>query len=425
MKSYKIFFTLIIIALCSFISCNNEESAIGTSIIPSGDIMELCCDTLDVECYVVRDSLVETQNKSLSPIGCLNDDIFGYTKASCIFQTMLSTENVVFEKEIDIHNSEAMNSLKLILNLKVKSWYGDASSNMVIKVNRLLTDIYYDSTYYENMTLEASQYEEIISANANFSETDSTIVIELPNTLAQEIVNQNAGDSVWKNDKFMKYFKGFYLTCDDIATGGCIFNINLISSASNMTLKYKNSSNEEKSFVFNIDEYCSRINLFEHDYSSACTELKTALANPDQSSEYGFIQGFGGTKVVLKFPEIYGLFLDKNIIINRAQLKLYVKNNETFEVPASLNMTKNLSTGLYDFVEDYKSNSTYFGGKFISDGYYIYNLPLYIQSQISEIENYGITLVAVDNRISPNRVMFYGDGDDAKSLKLEIYYSKY
>ena len=91
-----------------------------------------------------------------------------------------------------------------------------------------------------------------------------------------------------------------------------------------------------------------------------------------------------------------------------------------------MSMTKILSSGLFDFLEDYKSNSKYFGGQFdASDNSYTFNIPLHLQSlQLGEPDN-GIYMVANDNRIVPYRAMLYGGAHENYSVKILVYYSKY
>ena len=89
-------------------------------------------------------------------------------------------------------------------------------------------------------------------------------------------------------------------------------------------------------------------------------------------------------------------------------------------------MTKILNTGLFDFLEDYKSNSKNFGGKFeASDNSYTFNIPLHLQSLQSGEPDYGIYMVANDNRIIPYRALLYGGSHEDYSVKIIVYYSKY
>lgn len=415
---YTILFAVVTLA---FASCKDDDSAIGTGIMPSSDMMEFKCDTMGAETYVVRDSMVETQNRTINPIGIINDPIFGQTTASCIFQTLLSTNNVQFSKEIDTTD---LSGVSLELRLKYASKYGDSQSAMTINVNRLLTDIYYDSTYHENMAMDASKYELLVSQNLTFG-SDSIIKIEMPASFTRELITQNAKKTNWNNTEFLKFLKGFYITTELTSGDGCIYALNLIGNDSKMILKY----NDTCTFAFNINEYSTRVNLYSHDYTNADSELKEAMSNPETPTKYCYIQGLAGLKTKIKFPEIKTMFDSTNIIINRAQLTVRIKDGSLSEAipnPKAISMTKIMDSGLFDFIDDYKSNSKYFGGTYNdADNSYTFNIPLHLQNLQNGENDNGVFMVANDNRITPYRAMLYGGGIDTNSIKIIVYYSKY
>ena len=409
------------------VSCKDDDSAIGTGIMPSSDMMEFVCDTMEIQTYAVRDTHVETHNRTINPIGIINDPIFGQTTASCAFQTLLSTTNVQFSREIDTAD---LSGVKLTLHLKYANKYGDANSAMTINVNRLLTDISYDSTYYEDKEFAATEFELLTSADINFG-TDSVMKIEMPAELVEDIVKENVGQETWSNADFVKFFKGLYITTELTSGDGCIYSLDLISSKSKMVLTYNGSS----SFDFDISEYSTRINMYSHDYTNADSELKSAIENPDQPTKYCYIQGLAGMKTKIMFPELYTMFDSTNIIINRAQLCVTIKEGSESSIlptPTAMSMTKILEDNKFDFLEDYKSNSKNFGGSFNeTDKSYTFNIPLHLQElfkdykDLGKISDNGILMVANDNRIVPYRALLYGGAHETSNVKIIVYYSKY
>lgn len=409
------------------VSCKDDDSAIGTGIMPSGDMMEFLCDTMGVQTYAVRDTHVETHSRTINPIGVINDPFFGRTTASCAFQTLLSTTNVQFGREIDTSD---LSGVKLTLQLKYANKYGDANSAMTISVNRLLTDIYYDSIYYEDKEFATTEFEQLASASVNFG-TDSIMKIEMPAELVEDIVMENVGQETWSNKDFVKFFKGLYITTELTSGDGCIYALDLIDKKSKMVLTY----NDTCSFDFEISEYSARINMYSHDYTNADSELKTAIDNPEQPTNYCYIQGLAGLKTKIMFPELYTLFDSTNIIINRAQLCVTIKDGTESSVlpsPKAMSMTKILGNGKFDFLEDYKSNSKNFGGSFNeTEKSYTFNIPLHLQDlfkdykDLGEKTDNGIFLVANDNRIVPYRAVLYGGAHENLSVKIIVYYSKY
>jgi len=403
------------------VSCKDDDSAIGTGIMPSSDMMEFLCDTMGIQTFAVRDTHVETHNRTINPIGVVNDPIFGQTTASCAFQALLSTTNVQFGREIDTTD---LSGVKLTLQLKYADKYGDANSAMKINVNRLLTDISYDSTYYDDKEFAASEFELLKSVDIAFG-TDSVMKIEMPSELVQQIIRKNVGQTTWSNADFVKFFKGLYITTELTSGDGCIYALDLINSKSKMVLTY----NDTCSFDFDISEYSARINMYSHDYTNADSELKDAIDNPDQPSKYCYIQGLAGLKTKIMFPEIKTLFDTTNIIINRAQLCVTIKEGTESSLlpsPKAMSMTKLLGNDKFDFLEDYKSNSKNFGGSLNdADKSYTFNIPLHLQDlQKGETDN-GIYMVANDNRIVPYRALLYGGAHESASVKIIVYYSKY
>ena len=402
-------------------SCKDDNSAIGTDLMPSSDIMEFRCDTLEVETYTTRDTHVETHNRSISPIGIINDPFFGQTTASCAFQLQLSTSNAQFDKEIDTTN---LNGVKLTLQLKYAKKYGSPESTMTINVNRLLTDIYYDSVYYDDKTFESTQYELLNSASLTFGD-DSIIKIDMPENLVKDIVKGKSGQTSWSNTDFVKFFKGLYINTELTSGDGCIYALDLIGSKSKMVLTY----NDTCSFDFSINEYSARVNMYTHDYTNADSELKTAIDNPETPSSSCYIQGLAGIKTKIKFPALTNLFDTTRVIINRAQLKVSLQEGSTISTlpsPVAMSMTKILDNGQFDFLEDYKSNSKYFGGSFdATDNSYTFNIPLHLQNLFDGENDNGIYMVANDNRIVPYRAHMYGGSHATNKIKIIVYYSKY
>lgn len=419
--SHLLVYVLTTILAFATIACKDDDSAIGTGIMPNSDMMEFRCDTLGIQTFATRDTHVETQNRTVNPIGIINDPFFGQTTASCAFQVLLSSNNVQLSREIDTTN---LSGVKLTLQLKYDNIYGSPESAMKLNVNRLLTDISYDSTYYEDTQFDASQYELLESIDLTTS-PDSVIKVEMPQNLVESIIKQNARQETWNNEDFVSFFKGIYVTPELTSGDGCLYSFNLINSKSKMVLTY----NDTCSFDFNISEYSTRINMYLHDYENADSELKAAIENPEQPTKYCYIQGLAGLKTKIMFPEIKTMFDTTNIIINRACLKITLKEgsqSEQLPNPTAMSMTKSLGNGKFDFLEDYKSNINDFGGSFNqTDNSYSFNIPLHLQClQLGEADN-GVFMVANDNRIVPYRALLYGGDHENLNAKIIVYYSKY
>jgi hypothetical protein len=411
-----IFAAIILPAVLLLQSCNDDNTDIGLNILPGSDKIGLFADTLDVDCYTVTDYTVSTDERTLSPLGSYHDPVFGFTKAGFVCHARTSTSNVKFDSVV-----ENINSLEL--HLKYSSFYGDVNASQTVNVYRLKKEIYFDSVYYSNFSLSASEYELLTSTSLQFNAADSTIKIVLPLALAQDFVNPANESKFADNTAFIKYFNGFYVTTEDVVSGGCIFSINLINEKSKMVLNY----NDTSSYDFYINSKSAIINMFEHDYSTASSEVQAAIADTSVLRDLCYVHSLGGLKTKIKFPELENYFDSTNIVINKAQLVVKVKtgNGETsFAPPPKMTLVAITESGSYDFITDYKLNNSYFGGT-LNSYTYRFNIPFHIQEIINGNEDYGIYLFATDNRTIPYRTVIHGNDDSESSMRLELYYSKF
>jgi hypothetical protein len=351
-------------------------------------------------------------------LGSYNDPIFGFTKASFVCQARISSNNVNIDSAVNVFRS-------LELHLKYSSSYGEQADNQTIKVYRLLKDISIDSTYYENFSLLPTDYVLLAEAPLVFNATDSLIKITLPESLYQEFKNSSPTPNFVDNTTFLAFFKGFYITTENVSSGGCIFNINVLADESRMVLNY----NDTSEYYFNINSKSAIINMFEHDYSTASTELQTVLADTTQLYDNCYVQSLGGLKTKLFFPELETLLDSTNVAINKAQLVITVNTSLSgtmFAPPPKLTLVAILESGKYDFISDYKLNSSFFGGSYNSSTYtYIFNIPFHLQELVNGNEDYGIYLFPTNNRTSAYRSVLHANNASEMQMKLEIYYSKY
>lgn len=398
-----------------FSSCENEDSAIGLGIIPGSDMMELFCDTINVQCYTVFDNNISTDERSLATVGSYMDPEFGFTKASFLCQTRISSNNV------DFSDVEQIESLEL--HLKYDFHYGDKTTAQTLNVYKLLNDVYIDSTYYSDYKPEATDLELLTSISLNIPEEDSLLVITLPIELANEFISTDSSNFA-DNDAFIEFFKGFYITTEDVSAGGCIYDFNLYDADSRMMMYF----NDTLEYEFYINTKSATFNMFEHDYSMASADVQAAIADTTQLYNSCYIQSLAGLKTKLYFPELETLFDSTNIAINKAKLILNLENyNETVYVTATdMAMVSILEDGMFDFVTDYKLNTANFGGEFNStDNTYSFNIPFHIQELVNGNTDNGLYLFSSENRTKPYRSIINNNQSDGEGIQLEIYYSKY
>lgn len=414
-NKYLCFFTLIVIGMFLFNSCEKKQSNIGLDLISDSDKLHLYADTVDVKCYTVTDSVVSSDERTLSPLGSYFDPIFGFTKASFVCHARISSSNVDFSSVSKINGIE--------LHLKYSSTYGDTSTNQTINVCRLKKEVYFDTDYYSNFTLQPSEYDVLASETLSFGK-DSLTKIKLPNELAQEFVNSDINNFI-NNTTFIEYFNGLYVYTDPVSSNGCIYSINLIHPDSKMVMYY----NDSLEYEFLINSKSAIINMYEHDYTNAHSDILSVLADSTLLLDKCYIQSLAGLKAKIHFPQIIDYFgTIKNVAINKAQLVITLKadtDENIFLPPPKLALVAINENGKYDFLTDYKLNNSNFGGALENKFTYKFNIPFHIQELVNGKADNGIYLFASDNRTIPYRLVLNANGASKDRMKLEVYYSLY
>jgi len=400
-------------------SCEREPNEIGLNLQPGSDRMGLLCDTLEVETYTVLDDSIASDERTLSPLGSYIDPVFGFCKADFFTHLRLSSSNVNFSNVVETADS-------LVLRLFYTGFYGDTTTTQRIRVYEVLNqDIYPDSTYYSNFRFNPGDLSEICSVEITPHPSDSFVNIKMPDDLINRFISSSNVSSFVSNDTFLDFFKGLYITTDNVNAGGAILYFNLISSNSEMTLYY----NDSLSFDFLINASSARINMFEHDYSLASAEIQQTIDNLNEPNTVSFLQSLGGLKVKLYIKGLEG-FDTCRYAVNKAQLQITVNraNELGFAPPPKLTLVAENEDGLNTFLTDYKINSSYFGGVLDESDYtYTFNIPFHLQELFSDqnlIDN-GIFLFPLDNRTDASRVTVYGGDSPVNSMKLIIMYSKF
>ncbi|NLA23329.1 MAG: DUF4270 domain-containing protein [Bacteroidales bacterium] len=417
-KSRLIILSLFLVSIF-FASCKKEPNEIGLNLQPGSDKMELFSDTLYVETYTVLDNNIASDERSISPIGSYIDPMFGFVKSDFFTHLRLSAANVDFSKEANSVDS-------LVLHLNCVGHYGNQSNTQKIKIYRVLNkDIYTDSIYYSDYKFEANDLQELASKEFNNWAKDTTLSIKMPQTLIDEFTNSSNTSNFVSNETFIKYFKGLYVTSEDVTNDGAIYYIDLLSKASKMTLYY----NDTLSFDFLINASCARINMFEHDYTLADASINQAIGDTSQPNAISYMQSLGGLKIKL-FIKGLEKYDNENIAINKAEIQIPINSNINDELnpPSNLSLIAINAENKNEFLTDYKINSKYFGGGLNkSENSYNFNIPFHIQQLIStpQLREKGLYLFPLDNRTSAGRVAVNGGNHNSNPIKIIVLYSKF
>lgn len=411
-----LFASVIIGVLINFTACETEPSDIGIGLQPGSDKIILATDSLSVFTRTVRDNSVATDERSLSLLGSYVDSDFGQTDASFISQIMLSSGNVSEDVTINV------DSMSMVLNYG--GYFGDTLSNIQFNLYQVLDTVFdIESTYYSDYNV-GTGLRQLGTYSFMPKPGEDTIAFTISEPDFLSLFSDN---TIYKDEvAFLSAIKGLYFEIIPSGTdGGCIAYFDLLSDDSRMIMHY----NDTTIYDFLINSNAVRINMFDHDYSSGASEIINAINNQTDNQEYAFIQSAAGlkTELVIKDSVKFNAIMEKGI--NRAQLQVTIAKDyfNSSDIPEQLTVVYKNDDELYEFLTDYKVNSSHFGGEFNDDGSYTFNIPFYLQDLLSgdlSVDNF-LSLFALNNRTSANYCAIYGGAHPDFPLQIKIITSDF
>lgn len=416
---YTTIFSLFVFAITLF-SCNKEDdSYLGNNFI--SDLEKLNLDSTNIPIKLSSNKTDSVINSYYYiPIGFLNDNVFGYSKASAVFQFKPDKYNISFT-DID-----SIVSLKIYIH--TVSRYGDSTQNYKVDIYKLNSDLD-DTIFYTNKIIPESSLSLINSDCEIKTDTSGCFLIELPKSFA-ESMSINADSLNYINEEeFMKFFKGFYVTPSASNSGtGCVHSLSFLGTDTRMELVYY-SKETKNTLRFSYGGETIVASMIEHDYSTASSDVQNAIANPN-FNEYSFIQGLGGINTKISISPLDSIFTNDKVVINRALLKLNIRNFSditAFPAPPQLYLVKYNSSNELNLIRDMLTGSLdVYSGKYNStEQCYYFNITAEIQSMILNNDNYNLYLIPSQDRNAgfPHRVCLWGDSNNDKQAKLEVFYS--
>ena len=435
------FFLILCIA-----ACERPEEGIGLNVQPEEDLLNfLITDTTHLVAYTIRDT-VRSDEVFNGMVGAYQDPVFGLVNAAIVGQLIFSANLPVF-KNAD-SNFAVVDSVILSLSyLADTSFYGTITPQnfRILELNnRLQLDsVYYNTTTPEytlenlidNLTPITPNPYDSVSINSDDLLTQiklkPQIRIKLKNSVGEKIVQQH-GLPTLTTDGFLDYFKGLYIGVypTPIPSGDGMINlIDWNSNATRMTIYYNFPLDTiNKSYPFYLSANSARYNFVTHDFYSAIPSLaeQVSINNPvilnGQTDLY--MQAGGGTKLILKIPELDNYNSIPNLAVNKAELILPVKNGSDaiFEKPALLGVLALDENGNELLLPD-QFTGTY--DEAINA--YRINISRFVQQVLyGNFKNYGLQIVTTNSAITPNRVQINGpDNILENKTKLVLYFTKY
>lgn len=423
---------ILIIGLIGLASCKKTPKKIGKDLQPTNSLITVAFnDQQDIETSTFTVPFLSTKNLNYAFIGNMNDPVFGNSNFDFYSQYSLSTSSLNWGEDAVADS--------IVLNLCYNGYYGDTTDKVLtVRVYEILEEMFSDSTYKSNNTLECDATELACHSFVPrpLTAMDSTIDrgvlrINIDNSLADKFIAHGAFST---NDDFKEFFKGLHVTCDKDAVPASAISFSLTHSYSYLRVYYHNSTDTLK-YDFDVNSSDIRFNHYTHDFSTANEPIVFNAAD----NEKLYVQGAAGTRVWVNFPNLqeWASSLEGNVAINDAKLYLTGVDADSTELAMYAPPSKLVVAGArfdadtsYVIIPDQLISADYYGGNYNStDGIVWFRITEYIQNVIKNgvyaTSCNGLLIYADQGSLSPHRWAFYGPQCDStnKRIRLELVYS--
>jgi len=295
---------------------------------------------------------------------------------------------------------------------------------MNMEVYQSFKTIYLDSMYYSNLNLSDSIGTVPLGVQS-YTLVDSVIKVYLDPGFGDWLISDTS--ALVSQSEFQSHFKGFYVTSEELFVGsGGITIINLLSFGSKLELYYRNSETDSLSFDFEIDTYAAKVNLFEHDYSTADEATKIQHLNDHVEDSVVYVQGMAGTFTKLLIPNLSVWKDSMPLAVNHAEfvINMYDEfSNQVFPSAEEFDMMVKNQDETYERPIDSYFGNEYFGGQ-LNDSIVKFTITTQIQDYLEDKnENNEFYLFVRHQEYKPNRSIFSSPINSNK-LKFRFTYTR-
>lgn len=415
---------LFLMILVGIFSCDNSEK-LGLEVTPPGERFAYHIDSgAQVWMQTLRQDSLTTEKRSAVLLGAINDPVFGQHQSSFLTQLRLSSNDVDFGQNIQVDSA--------VLILKYHGYYGDTTHQQKVRVFEMKDDLIFDSTYYSNLDRSTFFDPALVVAEKSYFPTPGadSLSIAIDHSIAQKILEADTSN-LKDNTAFLNYFKGLYLQSESVNAAGSLSYFNLAGGKSKMVLYYSNSEEDSLSYELVINENCTWVNLFDHNYTNS--EVAPYINDSIETHNLVYIQAMSGLRAGIRidFSDSILAMADLGIAINKAELVFpiapeYVSDYR--QKPLTLAVFGAALDGTNEFIDDIFLGESYYDGSYHPDkDSYVFNIARHIQNILNpdlgkRKENRGLFLVINDSRVSANSLVLK-NGNQEEGVKLIITYT--
>jgi len=413
-------------------SCKKEENTIGGNINPN-NLNVITSDTFNVVTYSDKLDSLESDETAIGLLGAYKDPEFGTVDCGIVTQIRLASENPNFG------TVQSVDSVILSFVYAGIKYYNsvDPLTFEVFEITDNL--IREDQAYYTFSNVNTTGSNLVLAGSETITPEPYKRVVVGSDTLAPQIrltldpafgqllIDNQAQMS--SNDNFVNYFKGLYIKVTGVNSlnsgDGSVLYLSLEDALSKMVLYYTNSSNENRTYSFNINSKTARFNKIDFDRTGTNVEL--ALNDKTLGQDKFYMQA-SSIRGVIEFPFIKDLYKDRKRIINKAVLIVPVQDYQPdgFDPTTSLFIGKVKDKNTSEFTKDY--NAFNFVSYDEDNKEFRFLLTQELQAVLNgERENTAYRIYPGNFfGSSIERIIFSGANSTAKNkTRLEITYTEY
>lgn len=422
--------------------CRKPDDDLGLDILP-GDELGLSVLESALRAYTFPDSVVRTSGLTRNLVGAYNDPDFGTVHTSLVTQLRLTTNNIGQGQD---NTGLQADSVVLALAFDVPvTHYGNLNAQR-FHVYELMEALSVDSVYYTD-DLPIVGVEDLVFPHAGLLTPQPTVQpaiggdtlvpqlrIRLKDDLAERFLEEFGAPGLVDNTAFLNFFKGLHVTVDSasqVPFQGGILHINTLSTASKLTVYYKDANSAEpelsRTLDLAINSNCVRYTVASRNATQA-GPLMTALSDTTAPAPALYLQSLGALRNAVRFPGLMS-YAERGSLLSKAELVVPVRGTyyPYYTPPAQVFIFRRSATGADLFLPDQLDGIAGIGGQFSStDQEYRFNITRYIQQVLNgSIPDNGLELVPGSSGVSANRVILCGPDHPQQPMRLQLTFTTY
>lgn len=414
----------------------SEPDEIGLDLIDNRATFHLT-DTVTLTAYTGLSDSVPTNFSFQNMLGVMKDPVFGRIKAG------IFTEFRLPRNDFSLGANPVLDSLVLSFGY-TGQFYGHVESFQHLRVYELSESFPERDTLYSNLFIQHYP-EQVGEKMLRPAPADSVLIdtvmfaphfsVRLSDALGQKFIDANGTSAFSDVTSFLNYFKGLYIAVDDEVQGtGAVFNLNMFSAFTRLSLYYRVSGDTATRQDFFISEFARRSGYFESSNFEGAHSLLLEQLNGENAPAVGdsllFVQSMGKLRANIQLPHLKSLKIYPNMAINQASLIIPVASvfsDDTYPAASALGLYRYHDDGSLMVLTDQLLGTDYFGGKYDSEKkQYVFNITRYVQMILDEtVPDNGLALEILSSADNAARVVLHGPGRTVNPMKLKIIYTAF